>query len=83
MEGYKNDLGRIMAFIGIVAAELHMVALEAHQMKAWLEAEHPEQTLSARERALNRIRFIERQTRNVLAGASPAAALNGSPAEGV
>lgn len=66
MDGYKEDLGRLMAFVGLVAAELNMLGLELHQMRAWFEASDAEQTLCARERALNRVRFIQRQTRNVL-----------------
>jgi hypothetical protein len=68
MPDYRLDFGRVQAFLLTVCQELHLLALDAHQVDYWLAQGDAEQTLCALKRCEQRADFIGRQCRHLRVG---------------
>lgn len=76
MTSYRLDFGRVQAFLLTVAQELHLLALDSHQVDYWLSMGDAEQTLCALKRCEQRADFIRRQCGHLRLGEGQSSVLD-------
>jgi len=67
MESYRREFGRVQRFLIDVALDLHLLALDAHQVDYWMDAGDVEQTLCALERCKARAGNVRKACSDLIA----------------